>query len=75
MAITKSLGHPILSSSLPGDLVEEFTDPERIYERYGNQVDIVIDAGIGGVEYSTVVDLTDDEPIVLRQGKGILEEV
>ena len=75
MAITRSLGHPILSSSLPGVMVEEYTDPERINEIFGSQVDIVIDAGIGGMEYSTVVDLTDDEPVVLRQGKGLLQEV
>jgi len=75
LAITRSLGHPILSSSLPAGTIEDFTDPERIFEIFGNQVDIIIDAGIGGTEYSTVVDLTDQEPVVLRQGKGILEEV
>jgi tRNA threonylcarbamoyl adenosine modification protein (Sua5/YciO/YrdC/YwlC family) len=75
MAITKTLGHPILSSSLPGDMVEDYTDPSMIFERFGNQVDIVIDAGIGGMDYSTIVDLTSDEPLVTRQGKGLLEEV
>lgn len=75
MAITKTLGHPILSSSLPGDMVEEYTDPELIYEKFANQVDIVVHAGIGGMEYSTIVDLTGDEPVVTRQGKGILEEL
>lgn len=73
MAITKTLGHPILSSSLPGDMVEAYTDPQMIYERFGNQVDIVIDAGIGGMDYSTIVDLTGNEPVITRQGKGILE--
>ena len=43
-----------------------------IYERFGNQVDIVIDAGIGGMEYSTIVDLTGNEPVITRQGKGLL---
>jgi tRNA threonylcarbamoyl adenosine modification protein (Sua5/YciO/YrdC/YwlC family) len=75
LAITQTLGHPILSSSLPGEMVEDYTDPEQIYERFGNQVDIVVDAGIGGMEYSTIVDLTGDEPLVTRQGKGILEEI
>ena len=70
--IINELGHPILSSSLPGDMVEEYTDPETIYEIFGNQVDIVIDGGIGGMEYSTVIDITADEPIVLRQGMGVL---
>jgi tRNA threonylcarbamoyl adenosine modification protein (Sua5/YciO/YrdC/YwlC family) len=72
-AIAEKLGHPILSSSLPGEMVEEYTDPELIHEKFGNQVDMVIDAGIGGLEYSTIVDLTDDIPIVLRQGMGIVE--
>jgi len=70
--IIKELGHPILSSSLPGDMVEEYTDPETIYEIFGKQVDIVIDGGIGGMEYSTIIDITEDEPIVLRQGMGRL---
>ncbi|MFM7770542.1 MAG: L-threonylcarbamoyladenylate synthase, partial [Bacteroidota bacterium] len=71
--ILKSLGHPILSSSLPGDMVEEYTDPEHIYEVFGKQVDIVVNAGIGGMEYSTIVDLTNEEPFVTREGKGIFE--
>jgi tRNA threonylcarbamoyl adenosine modification protein (Sua5/YciO/YrdC/YwlC family) len=70
--IIKDLGHPILSSSLPGDMVEEYTDPETIYEIFGKQVDIVVDGGIGGMEYSTIIDITTDEPIILRQGMGTL---
>ena len=70
-SILKTLGNPILSSSLPGDMVEEYTDPEQIYEVFGKQVDIVVNAGIGGMEYSTIVDLTKDEPEVIREGKGI----
>jgi tRNA threonylcarbamoyl adenosine modification protein (Sua5/YciO/YrdC/YwlC family) len=69
-SILSSLGHPILSSSLPGEMVEEFTDPLHIYELFGKQVDIVIDAGIGGMKVSTIVDLTGDEPVVTREGKG-----
>lgn len=69
-SILNTLGHPILSSSLPGEMVEEYTDPQHIYELFGKQVDIVIDAGIGGMEFSTIVDLTGDEPVVSRQGKG-----
>ena len=75
LAITHALGHPILSSSLPGEMVEEYTDPEMIHERFGKLVDIVVDAGAGGTEYSTIVDLTGDEPVVTRQGKGIIEEI
>lgn len=69
-AIIGTLGHPILSSSLPGTLVEEYTDPDYIFDRFGRQVDIVIDGGPGGMEYSTIVDLTGEEPVVLRQGLG-----
>jgi tRNA threonylcarbamoyl adenosine modification protein (Sua5/YciO/YrdC/YwlC family) len=75
LAITRALGHPILSSSLPGDMVEDYTDPEQIQERFGKLVDIVVDAGIGGMEYSTIVDLTGDEPVITRQGKGLIEEM
>jgi len=71
-AITEKLGHPILSSSLPGEMLEEYTDPEQIYEKFEKLVDIVIDAGIGGMEYSTVIDLTEDEPVVIRQGIGVI---
>jgi tRNA threonylcarbamoyl adenosine modification protein (Sua5/YciO/YrdC/YwlC family) len=71
-AIAQKLGHPILSSSLPGEMLEEYTDPELIYEKFEKLVDIVIDAGIGGMDYSTVIDLTEDEPVVIRQGIGVI---
>jgi len=69
-SLIKELGHPILSASLPGDMVEEYTDPERIYDNFKSRVDIVINGGIGGIVPSTVVDCTGDEPIVLRKGLG-----
>lgn len=72
-AIAAALGHPILSSSLPGDMVEEYTDPEIIHDRFGKLVDIVVDGGIGGMEYSTVVDMTDEQPEIIRQGLGVVE--
>lgn len=71
--IITALDHPILSSSLPGDMVEDYTDPERIHDLFGKQVDIVVDGGIGGMEFSTIVDLTGDEPEVMRQGMGSFE--
>jgi len=64
------LGHPILSSSLPGEMVEEYTDPHIIHDRFGKLVDMVIDGGIGGMEYSTVVDMTEEQPKIIRQGMG-----
>jgi tRNA threonylcarbamoyl adenosine modification protein (Sua5/YciO/YrdC/YwlC family) len=120
-SLVKELGHPILSSSLPGDfaggqgskekpgqdrhpesdsrdvagrgrhqsesgrhmpeggrvmavpLVEEYTDPEMIQEKFGALVDIVVDGGIGGVLPSTVIDCTGDEPVLIRKGLGSWE--
>lgn len=68
--ILNELGNPILSASLPGDMVEEYTDPEIIFEKFENLVDLVIDGGIGGMVPSTVVDCTTNEWTVLRQGLG-----
>lgn len=72
-AIAAALGHPILSSSLPGDMVEEYTDPELIHEKFSKLVDMVVDGGIGGMEYSTIVDMTDEQPEIIRQGMGVVE--
>ncbi|MGZ4049813.1 MAG: L-threonylcarbamoyladenylate synthase [Bacteroidia bacterium] len=69
-SILETLGNPILSASLPGEMVEEYTDPEIIYEKFGKQVDYVIDGGIGGIIPSTVIDCTTDEWTVIRQGLG-----
>jgi tRNA threonylcarbamoyl adenosine modification protein (Sua5/YciO/YrdC/YwlC family) len=74
LAIVEALGHPILSASLPGDMVEEFTDPETIKDNFDKLVDIVINGGTGGMEPSTIIDLTGDEPLMIRQGKGEWEE-
>jgi len=74
-AIIRELGMPLLCSSLKDedDVLEYTTDPELIHERYENSVSLVVDGGNGDIIPSTVVDLTDSEPIVLRQGKGWLE--
>lgn len=68
--IVEQLGHPILSTTLPGELVEEYTDPDEIQARFGELVDIVIDGGPGGMIPSTVVDCTGEEPEVIRKGLG-----
>lgn len=68
--IVHQLQHPILSASLPGEMVEEYTDPELIYENFKNLVDVVIDGGIGGIIPSTVIDCTKDAYEVLRKGAG-----
>lgn len=72
--IVKELGNPIMSTSIhdEDDIIEYTTDPELIYEKYSNLVDIVIDGGYGDNEPSTVVDCTGDEPVITREGKGIL---
>ena len=72
--ILDALDHPLLSASLPGDMVEDYTDPDIINERLGEQVDFVIDGGIGGMIPSTVVDCTTDDWTVIRQGLGVWEE-
>jgi tRNA threonylcarbamoyl adenosine modification protein (Sua5/YciO/YrdC/YwlC family) len=68
--ILDELGNPILSASLPGDMVEEYTDPEVIQENFGNKVDFVIDGGIGSMVPSTIIDCTSDDWTIIRQGKG-----
>ncbi|HEX8678226.1 MAG TPA: L-threonylcarbamoyladenylate synthase [Segetibacter sp.] len=72
--IVEQLGHPLLSASLPGDMVEEYTDPELMYENFGKLVDIVIDGGMGGMRPSTIVDCTDEPYKVIRQGLGEWKE-
>ncbi len=72
--ILEELGKPILSASLPGDITEEYTDPEIIYEKFKKLVDIVIDGGTGGMIPSTVIDCTDDEWTIIRQGLGKWKE-
>ncbi|MBP7555867.1 MAG: threonylcarbamoyl-AMP synthase [Chitinophagaceae bacterium] len=74
LAIIKELGRPILSASLPGEMVEDYTDPQIMYENFGHEVDLVIDGGPGGTEPSTVIDCTGASPVVIRQGLGVWEE-
>ena len=72
-ALVKALGNPIMTTSVPvGDEEDYFTEPELIAERYIADVEIVIDAGRGGLVPSTIVDCTGGEPEVLRQGAGEL---
>jgi tRNA threonylcarbamoyl adenosine modification protein (Sua5/YciO/YrdC/YwlC family) len=69
-AIVAALEHPILSASLPGEMVEDYTDPYVIHQNFENLVDIVIDGGIGGMIPSTIVDCTTDDYTVIREGEG-----
>ncbi len=75
LEIVRELGHPILTTSVldSDQIVEYTTDPEVIYENFKDQIDMMIDGGYGGNIPSTIVDCTGDEPVVVRQGLGILE--
>ncbi len=72
--IARVLGNPVLNTSVKdeGEEIEYTTDPELIHDKWSDIVDIVIDGGYGGIEPSTVVDCTSDEPEIVRQGKGVL---
>lgn len=75
LALVKELGNPIVSTSIrdEDDIIEYTTDPELIYEKWKNLVDIVIDGGYGDNEPSSVIDLSEDPPLIVREGKGSLE--
>ncbi len=68
--IVEELGNPILSATLPGEYVEEYTDPDIIQDRFIKLVDMVIDGGIGGTIPSTIIDFTKTEPELIREGAG-----
>ena len=68
--ILDAMPNPILSTSLPGEMVEDYTDPEIIYEKFESLVDFVIDGGMGGMIPSTIVDCTTDDWTIIRQGLG-----
>ena len=73
--IVERLGNPIVSTSIydEDDVIEYTTDPELIFEKWQNLVDIVMDGGYGDNTASTVIDLSGDEPVVIREGKGDID--
>jgi len=75
LEIVKELGNPIVSTSIKDEdeILEYTTDPELILEKWKNLVDLVIDGGYGGNEASTIIDFSENEPIIVRKGKGSLE--
>jgi tRNA threonylcarbamoyl adenosine modification protein (Sua5/YciO/YrdC/YwlC family) len=75
LEIIRELGRPIITTSIhdQDEIIEYTTDPELIHEKYRDFADIVIDGGYGKNEASTIVDCTTDEPVIVRQGLGILE--
>lgn len=74
-SIVEKLGNPIVSTSIydEDEVLEYTTDPELIFEKWQNIVDAVVDGGYGDNYASTVIDLTSDEPEVVREGKGSLD--
>jgi len=74
-AIVESLGNPIVSTSIhdEDEVIEYTTDPELILEKWDHQVDMVIDGGYGDNVASTVIDLTSGEPVLIREGKGVID--
>lgn len=74
-ALVESLGNPIVSTSIydEDEVLEYTTDPELIFEKWHKLVDVVIDGGYGNNIASTVIDLSQSEPVVLREGKGDLD--
>jgi tRNA threonylcarbamoyl adenosine modification protein (Sua5/YciO/YrdC/YwlC family) len=73
--LVSQLGNPILTTSLKhtDEILEYMTDPEEIFDRYKNQIDLMIDGGFGDNIPSTVWDCTSDEIVLLREGKGDIE--
>jgi len=76
-ALVRELGHALVVASVhdPDKVIDHTTDPETIHKNLGHQVDMVIDGGIGGMQGSTVIDLSGGEPVVIREGAGTLEDI
>jgi tRNA threonylcarbamoyl adenosine modification protein (Sua5/YciO/YrdC/YwlC family) len=74
LALVRELGNPIISASIKDEdqIIQYTTDAEIIFERYKSRVDAVIDGGLSGVEASTVVDLTNNQQTIVREGLGDL---
>ena len=70
--LVQELGNPIISTTLKSDdeILAYPTDPEEILRKYGNIADLIIDGGFGHNIPSTVIDCTQSEPVIIRQGLG-----
>jgi len=75
LEIVRQLGNPVVSTSIrdEDDVIEYTTDPELIFEKWQNLVDMVIDGGYGDNVGSTIIDLSENEPVVIREGKGDID--
>jgi tRNA threonylcarbamoyl adenosine modification protein (Sua5/YciO/YrdC/YwlC family) len=70
LSLVRELGHPIISTSVYRPDEGLYNDPAEIEERFGKQIDLVIDGGVIVAEHSSIIDLADDVPKVIRKGKG-----
>lgn len=72
--IVRQLDNPVLTTSVrdEDEILEYTTDPELIAEKYENDVDIVINGGYGGIDASTIIDCSEDDAVIIREGKGEL---
>ena len=75
LELVKQLGNPIVSTSIhdEDEVLEYSTDPELIFEKWQHLVDVVIDGGYGDNVASTIIDLSEFEPVVVREGKGSID--
>ncbi|KAF2506840.1 L-threonylcarbamoyladenylate synthase [Flavobacterium sp. LHD-80] len=75
LEIVRQLGNPVVSTSIrdEDDVIEYTTDPELIFEKWQNLVDLVIDGGYGDNVGSTIIDLSEYEPVIVREGKGDID--
>lgn len=75
LEIVRALGNPIMSTSIhdDDDILEYSTDPELIHEKFKDIADLVIDGGYGENVPSTIIDCTEENPLIIRQGKGVFE--
>lgn len=74
LGLVEKLGCPLVSTSLHDDdeILKFPTDPDEIFNLYNDKVDVVINGGYGNNEESTIIDCTAEEPVIIRQGKGII---
>ena len=73
--LLRGVGHAILNASAEDEHGDLLNDPELIYRRYENQIDLMLDGGHSLLELSTVLDLTNEQPVVLREGAGDLQSI
>ena len=75
--LVQKLGNPIVSTSIydEDELIEYTTDPELIFEKWQNKIDAIIDGGYGDNVASTIIDLSNGTPVVIREGKGEIEAI